>query len=162
MPFAKRCSSFLLQQADATLVTPLMTVTTNCEVEEYGRFRPDSHHGRCSDGDYTQWLTEMGPACCGDDFQFCAGVEVGGQFNGAPMDESGNLVCRDDCRPMAEEMYAECQPRFAKSAGLLRAFESFIAVCHGVDASGGGHRRLLHEDEGTDESRAEPGLTPLL
>ena len=37
MPFAKRCSSFLLAQAGATLVSPLMTVTHNCEVEEYGR-----------------------------------------------------------------------------------------------------------------------------
>ena len=33
-------------------------------------------------------------------------------------------------RRMAEEMYAECLPRFAESAALLHAFESFIAVGH--------------------------------
>ena len=70
MPFAKRCSEWLHQQSQnqnigsADALAPLMAVTTKCERTEYGRFNANSNHGRCSTGDYQQYLGELGPACC--------------------------------------------------------------------------------------------------
>eukprot|EP01050_Picozoa_sp_SAG11_P031304 SAG11_NODE_9671_length_890_cov_2.977244_1_plen_185_part_00 len=67
MPFAKRCSEFLVEHSGADAVSPLVAVTELCEVAEFGRYHAGSNHGRCSDGDFQQYMQEMGPACCGDD-----------------------------------------------------------------------------------------------
>jgi hypothetical protein len=32
----------------------LLTITAKCEREEYGRYKPGSNHGRCSDSDIIQ------------------------------------------------------------------------------------------------------------
>lgn len=61
MPFAKRCSEFLVLQAGASRISPLLAVTDLCEVAEFGKYHAGSNHGRCSDGDFTQYLQEMGP-----------------------------------------------------------------------------------------------------
>ena len=78
----------LAQSTDATMVA-LAAVTEACEKTEYGRYRPGSNHGRCSDGDQQQWIDELGPACCGADLQYCPGFEPGDiqvpMQNGAPI-----------------------------------------------------------------------------
>jgi hypothetical protein len=51
MPFAKRCSEWVVAQAasvnigTADAIAPLIAVTAQCENTEYGRFRANSAHG---------------------------------------------------------------------------------------------------------------------
>jgi hypothetical protein len=68
MPFIRQCSSWLAQQA-----TDFSGITDVCEREQYGRYRPGSNHGRCSDGDLTTYVSEFAPACCGESMEFCRG-----------------------------------------------------------------------------------------
>eukprot|EP01052_Picozoa_sp_SAG31_P001665 SAG31_NODE_56_length_29726_cov_41.443312_15_plen_465_part_00 len=62
LPFSKQCSIWLESAAGAA---NLAQVTQICEREEYGKYRPGNHHGRCSDGDFNQYQSEFAPACCG-------------------------------------------------------------------------------------------------
>ena len=92
-PFAQRCSIWIEETLGDAGGGNLAQVTTLCENEAYGRYRPGrthTNHGRCGDGDWQQYLTgtqprisyvnlssrrlsrslcigtELGPACCGD------------------------------------------------------------------------------------------------
>ena len=68
-PFAQRCSIWIEETLGDAGGGNLAQVTTLCENEAYGRYRPGrthTNHGRCGDGDMQQWLNELAPACCGD------------------------------------------------------------------------------------------------
>ena len=132
-------------------------MTTKCEQTEYGRFRQGSNHGRCSTGDYQQYLGELGPACCRGDLSLCPELQTfmaqGGSVSDpniplvVPENEMGAPVCTDDCRSYFEEFYAECNPRFATQPDLAAGLEGFLAICQGMPApvagggggGGGGH-----------------------
>jgi hypothetical protein len=143
MPFSKRCSEFLRKNAEAGQVSPLMAVSDLCEVQEFGKYHAGSNHGRCSDGDYQQYYNEVGPACCGSDSQYCPDAPAFPNLVTPMMD--GKPYCADGCRPLLEEMYAECKPRFAAqelAPGTRDAVEAFLAVCQGIiipGRAGGGH-----------------------
>ena len=125
-------------------------MTTKCEQTEYGRFRQGSNHGRCSTGDYQQYLNEFGAACCDyyegtGDFTYCPN-NLALVTRGQPMTlevptYQGQPICDDSCRATAEQWYAECNPRIAAAgAAVQTAVENFIAQCQGITPlSGGGH-----------------------
>ena len=59
-PFAQRCSIWIEETLGDAGGGNLAQVTTLCENEAYGRYRPGrthTNHGRCGDGDWQQYLT---------------------------------------------------------------------------------------------------------
>ena len=150
-PFAKRCSLFLEGSAQGQ---PLMAITELCEREAYGRYNAmsaASGHGRCGNGDLQQWISEIGPACCGD------GGDPGTAASPHCKDPATTLggltvfipdTCTPQCADMFEEMYAECHPRF-ETLGITQQTRELLAACQGVPVPagpGGGHRRSLLAD----------------
>lgn len=150
-PFAKRCSLFLEGSAQGQ---PLMAITELCEREAYGRYNAmsaASGHGRCGNGDLTQWLGELGPACCGDGGD--PGTPASPHCKDPAVSLGGQQVfladtCTPQCADMFEEMFAECHPRF-ETMGILQETREILASCQGVPlpaGPGGGHRRNLLTD----------------
>jgi len=145
-------------------------VTRLCEDEEYGQYNPGSNHGRCSDGDLAQWLGEISPACCGENFEhcmFCEEAQSGGSvdcdgddmFNTAPTidgTQDGHQYCARECAPLIEELYAECHPRLT-TMGLAEGLQSFLGTCQGM----GGHRRSLitMPSDSAQEAQVDMGFT---
>ena len=63
-PFAQRCSIWIEETLGDAGGGNLAQVTTLCENEAYGRYRPGrthTNHGRCGDGDWQQYLTGPQP-----------------------------------------------------------------------------------------------------
>jgi hypothetical protein len=173
-PFSKRCSIWLEQ--NPTVGSTLSQVTTLCENEEYGVYRhnnfggANNNHGRCGDGDWRQYLDELGPACCGDggdpgtpQSPHCKGAadQYGiiiptetGQVGGSP-------VCSPECADLFEDMYAECHPRF-EELGIGDQMKGILGTCQGTPytgAAGGGHRRAQLDEEAAEAEAAEaPGF----
>jgi hypothetical protein len=144
MPFAKQCSQWL---SENTPDSNLMDVTTHCEIEQYGRYKPNKARGRCNDDDLQEFFNQLSPACCGPDGAMCAdlaraGVDAAsGVITLATPMLSGQLYCSAECSEVFEEFYAECHPRiehFAPDAPI----DAFLRVCQGLTATGDGHRRM--------------------
>eukprot|EP01043_Picozoa_sp_COSAG02_P061439 COSAG02_NODE_8260_length_2639_cov_1.019291_4_plen_150_part_00 len=123
----------------------LLAVTEKCEREEYGRYKPGSNHGRCSDSDITQFYAEFAPACCGPDGGLCPSLDPTNPSIITPM-QNGQPTCSQDCATFVEEFHSECHPRIDGTADEA-TLSAFLAVCQGIPAAGGGHRRA----EGTVE-----------
>ena len=132
-----------------------MAITELCEREEYGRYSAmtaASGHGRCGNGDLTQWIEELAPACCGDGGD--PGTAGSPHCKEPAVSLAGQDVfladtCTPQCADMFEEMYAECHPRF-DTMGLTEQMRDILAACQGVplpSTPGGGHRRNLLTDD---------------
>ena len=110
---------------------------------------------RCSDGDQLQWITELGPACCGDDLQYCPGYHAqvqAGYLTSVPT-QGGKPICIPGCAETAEEMYAECHPRWeADPEAPMENIQHFLAACQGMPIVSGGRRELGAERVGSPVS----------
>ena len=106
------------------------------------------------DGDWQQWLDELGPACCGDGGD--PGTPQSPYCKGQP-DQNGIIiptidgnpgsatVCSPECADLFEDMYAECHPRF-EELGIGEQMKGVLGTCQGTPytpGTGGGHRRQL-------------------
>lgn len=110
-----------------------------------------------ADGDWQQWLDQLGPACCGDGGD--PGTPQSPHCKGQP-DQYGVIVptvdghpgsatvCSPECADIFEDMYSECHPRF-EDIGIGEQMKSILGTCQGTPytPSGGGHRRQLGDDE---------------
>ena len=113
------------------------------------RVCPGSNHGRCSDGDFNQYVQELGPACCGPSGSYCPqnlALAAAGQPPTLEVPMMGRQPVRiDQCRSGTEEFYAECNPRIAAAdPGAAAGIEQFLAMCQGIPpvaamGPGGGH-----------------------
>jgi hypothetical protein len=127
-----------------------MAITELCEREAYGKYNAmnaASGHGRCGNGDLTQWLAELGPACCGDGGD--PGTAASPHCKDPAVSLAGQQIfladtCTPQCADMFEEMYAECHPRF-ESMGLSEQMRQILSACQGTPLPpvGGGHRRSM-------------------
>jgi hypothetical protein len=137
MPFARQCSEWI----KGASVGALTQITAKCEREEYGRYKPGRTHGRCSDADLTEYFSQFLPACCGPNAQYCPQADPANPSIVTPM-SNGQPVCSPECAEFAEEFNSECHPRLEAGDGQdARDMSAFLAVCQGVPAAGGGHRR---------------------
>ena len=146
MPFSQQCSEWI----KGASVGALTQITSKCEKLEYGRYKPGSTHGRCSDADMIEYFRQFAPACCGPNAQYCPGLAQQDPNNPSiitPMN-NGQPVCDAGCAAYAEEFNAECHPRLEGGDGAdAVTLNNFLAVCQGVPAvQGGGHRRMEADD----------------
>lgn len=141
-PFEHHCSEWAKQEP--TMASVVAGISAQCEITTYGRYHPPSptptptpRHGRCSDGDYTAWINQLSPACCGSSFALCGGTplspsafEIGGAI---PLPSR----CGGGCPQLFEDFYVECHPRIeAQGAGSAAA--KFLALCQDQSGGGGG------------------------
>ena len=60
---------------------------------------------------------------------------------------NGQPICSAECATFVEEFNAECHPRLEAGNGAdAVTMNNFLALCQGVPAAGGGHRRMESTD----------------
>ena len=150
MPFAQQCSEFI--KTNRFQNPELLAITDKCEREEYGRYKPNSNHGRCADTDLTTFYAEFAPACCGPNAQYCPGLDPANPGLVTPM-MNGQPHCDAGCAAFAEEFHSECHPRIDGTADEA-TLSAFLGVCQGITPQGGGHRRTEADDEIVYEPKA--------
>jgi hypothetical protein len=145
MPFALQCSEWIKSASDS--VGALAEITDKCEREEYGRYKPGKTHGRCADSDLQEYYSQFAPACCGPNAQYCPGLDPSTPSLVQPT-SNGQPICTPECATFVEEFNSECHPRLEAGDGAdARTMNSFLAVCQGVPAAGGGHRRTMDNED---------------
>lgn len=152
MPFAKECSMWLESDRAAKRY---VKVTKNCENEEYGRWHQGQTHGRCSDGDLQQYQAEFKAACCSNGHSgkdlYCPTLQNKKSDWVTPV--NGNQpICTPQCAKFMNEVWAECNPRFATQT-LQSGAPPFCCVCFCLRSS----LPLL-----STISRVQPGSYPAL
>lgn len=130
-------------------------VTKNCENEEYGRWHQGQTHGRCSDGDLQQYQAEFKAACCSNGHSgkdlYCPTLQNKKSDWVTPV--NGNQpICTPQCAKFMNEVWAECNPRFATQT-LQSGAPPFCCVCFCLRSS----LPLL-----STISRVQPGSYPAL
>jgi hypothetical protein len=143
MPFAQQCSEFI--KTNRFQNPELLAITDKCEREEYGRYKPNSNHGRCSDSDLATFYSEFAPACCGPTASYCPGLDAVNPTLVTPM-MNGQPHCDAGCATFAEEFHSECHPRIDGTADEA-TLSAFLGVCQGITPQGGGHRRAEDDSE---------------
>ena len=145
-PFEQHCSEWAKQEP--TMASIVAGISAQCEVTTFGRYKPPAPsptpaptHGRCSDGDYNAWVTQLSPACCGNSFTLCRGAPLTADVFEAGSSSAGLLPtrCGGGCPALFEQFYLECHPRI-EAQGAAAAATKFLALCQDQQSGGGGHR----------------------
>eukprot|EP01047_Picozoa_sp_COSAG01_P046767 COSAG01_NODE_4416_length_5047_cov_4.569523_5_plen_390_part_00 len=109
-PFALECSEWLrLSPAQGGIgERGFQEVNTMCENEEYGRYHPGAahNHGRCSDSDLAMMTGQLGPACCGDHYQYCGHCTNAGCNGAHCIDCTGTGLFQSSLLPTMDGTHA--------------------------------------------------------